>query len=408
MPYEGYDEYGGWGGAGSGYYNGGRQTTIANTTKENKKPVETKELLENITKEIIKFIDSDKTTILLEPNVDIKLKQLMAIAGNKEIFGKLIIDMEGRYLVVKDILVPEQTATSASFKSDKEDIGKFMYSLFFKDNNPATKQRRTPEEVEAISKKLRGHFHSHNSVSPSSIPSPSGVDTDDMMDQIEDRDYWIEIIGTMAGYSGRILLNSPTRIWSTLDVKIKWWKDIENMLNDVSGKLKDTSYSYDKDDTKKEEKLESWKKYKCDVCEEERYGSYLEKISGKWLCWGCANEVRKRLAEKNPAKTTEVVKGKKQVPLGKGGQFKRDDQYKKSEGKVGEAGSLLNSDTDEYCTQCDKKIVGSDFEYVGADVVCLDCLTKLYNEDLVTTKLDEEAVKVTEVEKIEERHYKEE
>jgi hypothetical protein len=363
-------------------------TSSVSTAKKEPIPIQT--LVDNVAKEMIESMELGKNIIFIEPAVDIKMKQLMAIAGDKEIFGKLLIDREGNYLVVKDILIPDQSVTGASFKSDSEDIGKLMYSLFFKDNDPSTKLRRTQEEVETITKNMNGHFHSHNSVNSSSVPSHSSVDTEDMEDQVKDRDFHVEIIGSMKGYSGRIVLNKPTRLWGDLEVKIKWWTGIDKMLNEVNGKLNNTTFTYNTD--KKENtrdkiekelgdrigknELEEWVTYKCEDCGEFRYGSYLTKIDGKYLCYGC----KWKLLD------GEKKEGKEIVPLesGKsssGGKAKTKGKSKKLEEKDSDFGVLVNADED-YCVECNKKIIDDQYEVVGADIYCEECIEKLWTEDV--------------------------
>ena len=408
--YEGYEGYD------YGYVKTYPKTETASTTK--KEPIERKTLVENAEKEVLKCLEVGKNIVFMEPPVDIKMKQLMALAGDKEIFGKLLIHEDDGYLTIKDILVPEQSITGSTFNADKEDIGKFMYSLFFKNNDPATKIRRTPEEVEAITKNLSGHFHSHNSINSSTIPSPSGVDTDDMNEQVEGRDYWIEIIGTMAGYSGRILINTPiNKIWGNVEVKIKWWAGIKKTLDNLDGKLSNKSYSYTYNSVKPIKKggdLETWDRYKCEGCQVETYGSYLTKINGKYLCVRCEDKIPNSTKWKKSITPSRVVT--KPLPLGKvkitGGI---GSTSKRLEAKDLGVGSGVKSqytshrkDRDisrhekdqDYCEECDKLIIGLDFEVVGEDIYCLSCTEKLFADGIpededyaLATKTIKEATK---------------
>jgi hypothetical protein len=321
--YEGYDD--GWYMYGEGY----RNTTVKTETKSNyeKEPITMDAIKKNVVKAIMDTLDKDKNIIYMEPIVDIKMKQLMAIAGDKEIFGKLIVDEEKVGLVIKDILVPSQVVGGASFDHDRIDNGQFMYALTFKNNDPrkvdgkATGEKRSMEELSYLTKHLSGHFHSHNSVSSTSVPHNSGVDTSDMVDQVEGRDYWIEVIGSNAGYSGRMLVEKPTRVWGDLEIKIKWWTGIEDMMNQVNGKINTTKWvsSYE---TKNDNGLLDWTYYKCEKCGVERYGKYMWKVDGKNYCFSCKDDIQKSNKENKTIKKKtylpKEVRGKT-IPLGENG-----------------------------------------------------------------------------------------
>lgn len=216
-----------------------------------------------------------RNMILLEPQVRMKMLHMMAIAGDQEIFGKLIIEEEQGYLVVKDIFIPEQGVKSAKFDCFTEQSARWRYSLYFKDFDPkkddngkAQGERRENDEVKYWLEHQLGHFHSHNSLGIKSSdivrtgmngkPRPSGTDTDDMMKQLQGKPYWVEIIGTFEGFSGRLMMDKPVKIKTELEVVEKWWSGIQSTMKETEGKIyynkgeKRTSYkSTKKDDDKK-------------------------------------------------------------------------------------------------------------------------------------------------------------
>lgn len=219
------------------------------------KPIENKLLtLDDQKKNIFEIIgdelkvDEGKGVILIEPEVDIKFKQMMALAGNKEVFAKLMVTEDAGYLTVKDVYIPYQCVTGGSFNSKDELLNKFLYELSFEDL--IAKKDRPIEELNFITSNLNGHFHSHNSISKTGKPSPSITDTTDMIENREDRPYWIEIIGTMGGYSGRITITKPILLMAEVEVRVKWWKGIDDILNITKDKIY-TDYTYKADVAKK-------------------------------------------------------------------------------------------------------------------------------------------------------------
>lgn len=247
------------------------QKSYGKAVKETKeKSIIAEETQVNNVKKILDQQFGDRNGVIyLEPLVDVKMKHMMAIAGDKEIFAKMSIVKEDGILVVKDLVIPHQVVTSASFTMDEDNSSKFMYSLAFKDND-ITKERRTPDEITEYGITLNGHFHSHNCLGSKGKPSPSSTDTEDMMDQIKNRPYWVEIIGTLGGYSGRIIIKEPIEIITPIDVEIKWWSGIRDTLNETKEKL----YTYNIKDTIKTDKksnvnnkvINASKLTVCDCC----------------------------------------------------------------------------------------------------------------------------------------------
>jgi hypothetical protein len=238
-----------------------------------KKPLSREDMQKNSNKWIEKSLRNN--IILIEPDVRIKFMHMMAIAGDKEIFAELIIEEEYGYLVVKDALIPYQTVSGAHFESDDEQVGKWMYEMQFVDNDPkkdengkAQGERREVDEVNEITRRMLGRFHSHNSVHSSGVPSPSGTDTDDMLEHVEGRKYWVEIIGTFTGFSGRVAINYP-RSMLKCEVVEKWWTGIDETIRKANNKVQTKGYDYQskwsKDDDKKDkDKKDKDKKDKKD------------------------------------------------------------------------------------------------------------------------------------------------
>lgn len=197
---------------------------------------------ENVKNMYGRFIEEN--TIYIEPRVELKMKQLMAIGGDKEIFGKLVIFPENGILVVKDLLVPYQTVAGATFHSSEEQIGKFEYELMFRGGN-INGERMSLDELNELQSHILGHWHSHNSLNIHGTPSPSYTDTSDMMYQREGKPYWIEIISTFGGSSARVTIDKPISILAPIQVKTKWWGSIKKTIDECDGKIFTgfTSYS---------------------------------------------------------------------------------------------------------------------------------------------------------------------
>lgn len=195
----------------------------------------------NVVTEIQKTLDDN--IVYVNPDVIVKFYQMMAIGGKKEIYGKLVTHEEGGYIVVSDCLIPYQTVNGAHFKSYDEQMSKWLYETMFIDNDPkkdeegkAQGEMLPMDEIEKMRKSIKGHFHSHNSINRSSKPSPSGVDTTDVMEHRIDRPYWVEIIGSFAGFSARIATQEPKTL-TKAEVRMKWWDGIMNTLQECEGKL---------------------------------------------------------------------------------------------------------------------------------------------------------------------------
>lgn len=248
MYYEGYDDEYLWG---KSYPQQWANQVVPVKPKENKL-LTSDEQKQNALKIIADElnIQEGKGIILIEPAVDIKFKQMMAIAGDKEVFGKLLIEKSNGYLTVKDVLIPYQVVWGAQYDSRDELINKFLAELSWKD--PKTKEFREEAEINSITQNLNGHFHSHNSVGKSEKPNPSTTDTQDMIRNRDERPYWVEIIGTMNGYSGRITITEPMILMSEVEVKVRWWGGIESLLEQTENKIY-TEYTYKKDIKKAEE-----------------------------------------------------------------------------------------------------------------------------------------------------------
>jgi len=250
----------GWGGYGGWskwwkqpYYVAQNNSLNGRTLTEMSEKVKIGNIIKQITSSIAENV------IFVEPKPWIKFYHMMAMAGSQEIYGKLVVEEEYGYVVVKDVLMPYQAVQSAHFRSYDEHMAKWLFELNFVDNDPkydeegkATGERRPIEEVNAITSKLNGHFHSHNSLGQSHKPGPSGTDTVDVMEHREDKSYWVEIIGTFGGFSGRIATTNPVRTFNGAEVKLKWWTGIEETLKEADGKIfYDTYSSWQKKDKKK-------------------------------------------------------------------------------------------------------------------------------------------------------------
>jgi hypothetical protein len=252
--------------------------------------VEKDKLIKNAIKWIRKSIDNN--IIFIEPQVRIKFMHMMAIAGGEEIFSKLIVQPEHGWLVVKDCVIPYQVVSGAHFKADEDSLNKWTYELQFEDNDPMKDETgkaqgvvRTPEQVSGLTERMKGHFHSHNSINNSTKPTPSITDTDDMYRNLEGQPYWLEIIGVMGSdnvgiFSGRMVTSEPRSIVD-VEIKEKWWKGIDKTITEAEGKIFlskwQSSYSNnktknDKNENKNKTKYDDFPIKKCpsydpQVCE---------------------------------------------------------------------------------------------------------------------------------------------
>lgn len=191
-------------------------------------------MLKGIVKKVFEDLDADNV-IILEHSLLPKLEIMMyAMDGKKEIYGKLIIEREkwfGReFPVVKDVLIPYQEVSSAHFYSPPEFMAKWMDEL----NRDSEGKLKPAEEVNAITSKMLGHFHSHDSVGGIKA---SSTDTEDMIEHREGVPFWIELIGSKDNIKGRIALMNPTPMLVEAKVVRKWWGDWEDMFNKIKGKI---------------------------------------------------------------------------------------------------------------------------------------------------------------------------
>lgn len=211
--------------------------------EEKKEPLgqlEKPKMIENATEYVRKEIADN--LILVEPYPYIKMMQLMGIAGKVEIAGNLLVELENGIPVVKDLYLMEQDVTGGSWDTSEEQHGRFMWEIMFKDGDPKevdgkpTGERLPVDEANYITQRLLGHFHSHNSLHENGKPSPSGIDDGDVADWRVGRPYWVEIIGTLGGFSGRIAFSQP-RVTVTAEVKLKWWTGIQKVMDEATGKI---------------------------------------------------------------------------------------------------------------------------------------------------------------------------
>jgi len=229
------------------------KTTIESTSL---KEITKEDMIKNTNEMIKKSIKEN--VIFVEPPVMMKFYHMMALAGSVEIYGKLLTRVEGGYIVVKDILIPYQAVRSAHFQSYDDQMAKWLYELAFKNNDPESGERRPIEELNAITSSIHGHFHSHNSLHQNGKPTPSATDTTDVLEHREGKDYWIEIIGTFGGFSGRIATTTPVRSLVSAEVQLKWWSGIEKTIEEALGKvfIEEITYkkTYKKNNTQKNKK----------------------------------------------------------------------------------------------------------------------------------------------------------
>lgn len=244
------------------------------TKKKDKKKIE-KELIliekglmeENIIADIMKTLQ--KPCIVIESKVANKFQCMMRSQNEKlEVYGKMIVEVEEflgiKYLCVKDVLIPYQTVTSASFISPPEQLGKWINELSHgkKANNEDFEEitsglKVAPiKSVNNITKKMVGHFHSHDSVGGAGY---SRRDTEDVLLHVQNKDYWIEIIGTKKEYRGRIALVKPINLLIECDVIIKWWEHADEILDELNNKIYKEEYKYSYKNKKQKRSDERWK-----------------------------------------------------------------------------------------------------------------------------------------------------
>jgi len=135
-----------------------------------------------------------------------------------------------KYPCVKDIVIPYQRVTTAHFESTPEHMAKWMNEI----NRNPDGSLRPAEEVNELTQKLLGHFHSHDSVGGGKA---SWTDSEDVREHREGAPYWIELIGSRKGFHGRIAITEPTPLISEARVIIKWWTGVEETLGLMSGKV---------------------------------------------------------------------------------------------------------------------------------------------------------------------------
>lgn len=259
----GYDWWGQYGYCYAGAESG--KSTSKSTTKSCSKKVrvliDDQKFRENIDKAIENSLPKNKSVILVEPNAMVKMHHMIHSLDNLEIFGKLIIDVEewcGRqYPVVKDLLIPYQEVEGAHFESPPDLMARWMFEL---QKNPDGSFRPV-EEVNNITTRMLGHFHSHG---VDGGTRPSATDTNDMIEHREKKPFWVEIIGNGKGFSGRITYEKPLTIMTEAEVVMKWWTGVEDTLKEMSGKINALKYEYSskKKDTKKKDKKEKKKEKK--------------------------------------------------------------------------------------------------------------------------------------------------
>lgn len=209
------------------------------------KPID--KLEQNIIDEILSQLEN--TPVVIEPIVQNKLMCMIAsVDGKLEIYGKMIVDIEQfadmKYPIVKDILIPYQNVASGSFESNDEQMAKFMFEL----NKDEHGNLKPIDEVNNITKRMLGHFHSHDSVGGC---SPSLTDTKDMIEHVNGRKFWIEIIGTKKELKARIALSEPFNVIVEVPVIVKWWSVLDDVIHDLNNKITEKKYFYNDTKNKK-------------------------------------------------------------------------------------------------------------------------------------------------------------
>ena len=202
--------------------------------------VEDKTLKENIVNNLAKAFKNIDNIIILEPKASLKMTQMMMFMDEKlEVYGKLIVNVEEyfgkKYPVVEDVIIPYQAVTKSHFESTPEHMAKWMNEINRKEDGSL----RPAEEVSALTKRMMGHFHSHDSVGGCKY---SYTDSDDMREHREGMPFWIELIGSKKGVEGRIAIDFPVPIMVEAQVIVKWWEGYEEMFKQLSGRVH-TSHS---------------------------------------------------------------------------------------------------------------------------------------------------------------------
>jgi len=180
--------------------------------------------------------------IVIEPLAHQKMMCMMAMMDEKlEVYGKLIVEIEEclgiKYPIVRDILIPYQTVSSTSFDSNELEMSKWIDEL----NRNEDGSLKPLKEVNDLTKKMMGHFHSHDSVGGCGA---SVTDTNDMIEHVANRDFWIEIIGTKKEFKGRIALSKPfNTMLIERKVVTKWWTVAEDVLDESEDKIIKKTYT---------------------------------------------------------------------------------------------------------------------------------------------------------------------
>jgi len=218
--------------------------------------LETTEIVNNMISDIISSLQ--KTTIIVDRKADNKMQCMMrAVKAEVEIFGKTIVEIEEfmglKYICVKDVLIPYQTVSRGRF--DSRLMGKWLNELMYdKDGNKHTAKDEdfktlkggllvAPiKEVNKITEKMLGHFHSHDSVGGVGYSSD---DTKDIYANLHDKKFWIEIIGTRKGYAGRIAITEPINVLIEVPVMVKWWENMEPIIRELENKIQIRKYNND-------------------------------------------------------------------------------------------------------------------------------------------------------------------
>jgi len=265
---------------GSGAKKGGYSYT---TGKYEHRKIEREEFIETLVKNIKKTLDVEGNIILIEPSVELKMKQMMFSMNKLEVYGKLIVETEEYfkkiYPVVKDVLIPYQNVTTAHFESTEEQMGAWMHEL----NRTEDGSLRPVKEVNELTKRLLGHFHSHDSVGSVKY---SYTDTEDVEEHREDSPFWIEVIGNRKEFAGRIAFDKPMPIIAKATVITKWWVGMEDTVMDLEDKVFEEKWisTYKKKEQEKETKTgdKDIKEVKVTVINEGKRLSYGDYVVVDW------------------------------------------------------------------------------------------------------------------------------
>lgn len=211
-------------------------TSAVAVTKYKAEPVTADTLKKNAEFTISKFLENN--IILIEPEAWLKALKIQFVLPKLEVFTKCIIEEEGNYLCVKDLLIPDQLVTAATFGTEgpngEDLLGRWLAEL---NKNPDGSWRDV-EEVNYLTSHMLGHLHSHFSVSSNtSIPKPSPADDADVEKHRTGKPYWVEIIVNGYNMSGRISLEGPPALEIPAKVVLKWWSGIENIIAEMDGRI---------------------------------------------------------------------------------------------------------------------------------------------------------------------------